>query len=190
MASARETYVTGTGQRIEGVHPRSADCDRHGCAIHNPTDHPLRDWPTNWRADMRTMERICEHGIGHPDPDDLAYRRRTAGVAATRMDGVHGCDGCCMPEFDGREPDRQVELGYCETRVAADMRLEFHGTLGAAAEAAGGWLQMAGTLRWSELVALRAQVEPQLLGPVELDLRMAHFRIADADRCWGADDRR
>jgi hypothetical protein len=32
------------------------------------------------------MERICEHGIGHPDPDQIM--RDEAGW-------VHGCDGCC-----------------------------------------------------------------------------------------------
>jgi hypothetical protein len=36
------------------------------------------------------MERICEHGIGHPDPDDRRIR--------TGEDmGDHGCDGCCTP---------------------------------------------------------------------------------------------
>ena len=29
-------------------------------------------------------ERVCPHGIGHPDPD----RPHHGG-------GVHGCDGCC-----------------------------------------------------------------------------------------------
>lgn len=34
------------------------------------------------------MERICKHGIGHPDPDDLK-------VQSSWAEGVHGCDGCC-----------------------------------------------------------------------------------------------
>jgi hypothetical protein len=34
------------------------------------------------------MERICDHGIGHPDPDDIRVRERWD-------EGVHGCDGCC-----------------------------------------------------------------------------------------------
>jgi hypothetical protein len=33
------------------------------------------------------MERICPHGIGHPDPDDPAFKNP--------IEGVHGCDGCC-----------------------------------------------------------------------------------------------
>lgn len=50
----------------------------------------MREWPATWRDDRGIVERHCEHGIGHPDPDDAAYR-------ATRgdVDTVHGCDGCC-----------------------------------------------------------------------------------------------
>lgn len=63
------------------------------CCIHNPTDHHMRTWKQNWRADRGIMERICPgegHGIGHPDPDDLA-------ILTDRDAGVHGCDGCCQP---------------------------------------------------------------------------------------------
>jgi hypothetical protein len=54
----------------------------------------MRDWPLNWRADTGVMERICEHGVGHPDPDHLDYARS---LDATRAEGqaIHGCDGCC-----------------------------------------------------------------------------------------------
>jgi hypothetical protein len=31
------------------------------------------------------MERICSHGVGHPDPDEI------------NTDKTHGCDGCCTP---------------------------------------------------------------------------------------------
>ena len=36
------------------------------------------------QLDRRIMERICPHGVGHPDPDDVL-----------NQDRVHGCDGCC-----------------------------------------------------------------------------------------------
>lgn len=68
-------------------------CEGEHCSVHNPSDHRLKDAPLNWRADRRIMERICEHGIGHPDPDDAEYRRKRDG---NRYDsGIHGCDGCC-----------------------------------------------------------------------------------------------
>lgn len=72
------------------VHSRSL-CEGEYCSIHNPSNHPLRDAPLNWRADRRIMERYCPHGVGHPDPDDYQYRLRTDPDADT----IHGCDGCC-----------------------------------------------------------------------------------------------
>lgn len=72
-------------------------CSGHHCSIHNPSDHPLRDAPLNWRDDYYLMERICPHGIGHPDPDDLAHKKRvmTSGEYDNHAFGVHGCDRCC-----------------------------------------------------------------------------------------------
>lgn len=68
-------------------------CAEQNCCIHNPSNHHMKDWPMNWRSDKRVMERICPHGIGHPDPDDAAYNR------ACNKDylNTHGCDGCCNP---------------------------------------------------------------------------------------------
>jgi hypothetical protein len=64
------------------------------CCIHNPSQHALTDRPLHWRGDRGLMERICEHGIGHPDPDGLAHRIRTQGEIAWAA-GIHTCDGCC-----------------------------------------------------------------------------------------------
>lgn len=67
--------------------------EKQRCALHNPTDHHMRDWPVNFRVDKcGLMERHCPHGIGHPDPDSIHFYSRHD------MDylGVHGCDGCCQ----------------------------------------------------------------------------------------------
>lgn len=64
-------------------------CAGDSCCIHNPSNHPLRERPLNWRNDRGFMERICEHDIGHPDPDDIMVRLRS------KTYGTHGCDGCC-----------------------------------------------------------------------------------------------
>jgi hypothetical protein len=37
-------------------------------------------------------ERICPHGIGHPDPDSLSFLHAQG---AGEWVAVHGCDGCC-----------------------------------------------------------------------------------------------
>jgi hypothetical protein len=40
------------------------------------------------------MERVCPHGIGHPDPDSLEWLHRID----TPDDGAHSCDGCCVED--------------------------------------------------------------------------------------------
>lgn len=83
------------GRQLDGgavlrTHP-AAQCSGEHCVMHNPSDHHMRDWPLNWRGDRGIMERLCPHGIGHPDPDSLAHLERVG----TPDDGTHGCDGCC-----------------------------------------------------------------------------------------------
>lgn len=105
------------------VHPES-QCKGRGipCCIHSPSDHHMASWPQNWRGDTQVMERLCEHGTGHPDPDHMAYvrsltpqhdcidvlldihpeyRKDIRGAQPRcrfphlEWQGVHGCDGCC-----------------------------------------------------------------------------------------------
>lgn len=72
------------------------------------TSHPKAgDWdqifkkekPTAWTKIIREtglVEYVCEHGVGHPDPE-----------SAKKMGegwGVHGCDGCCSrDDFPGEK---------------------------------------------------------------------------------------
>jgi hypothetical protein len=73
-------------------------CSGQFCCIHNPSDHHMRGWPMLWRSDTGVMERTCPHGVGHPDPDDVAHNMRIGrGYKA-----VHGCDGCCIPPLKRR----------------------------------------------------------------------------------------
>jgi hypothetical protein len=114
------------GSRPLRVHPLS-ECEGRDlpCVIHSPSDHHMASWPLNWRADTQVMERICEHGTGHPDPDHMAYVRsltpehdciddllmihpehrasikdvssygRLCKYPHLEWQGVHGCDRCC-----------------------------------------------------------------------------------------------
>lgn len=85
-------FVTLDGEgKLGNVHRITDDCLNHGCAVHNPTPGPLSHRPYNWRTDRNIMERICEHGIGHPDHDSAAFQRRFDRA----YENVHGCDGCC-----------------------------------------------------------------------------------------------
>jgi hypothetical protein len=64
-------------------------CRGDFCTLHNRSDHKMRKFPQVWRSDRLIMERVCSHGIGHPDPDEFRIRNG-------EDDGVHGCDGCCV----------------------------------------------------------------------------------------------
>lgn len=96
-----EQYVTGTGQKL-WVHEKK-DCVGENCVIHNPSKHTMLSFPTHWRGDRQLMERICPHGIGHPDPDDLAFKAirfggTQVGKNMLHYESIHGCDGCCEKE--------------------------------------------------------------------------------------------
>lgn len=81
------------GQTLR-VHPSSECYPGLPCVIHSPSEHALSDAPLYWRGDRGLMERVCPHGIGHPDPDCLRFRR----LQGDDDPGVHGCDGCCHDE--------------------------------------------------------------------------------------------
>jgi hypothetical protein len=94
MKIKKSEYITGTGQKLSRVHS-SKQCKGEHCVIHNPSDHPMKGFKTHWRSDRGLMERICNHGIGHPDPDALSVytpERR-------QREGIHGCDGCCVGTY-------------------------------------------------------------------------------------------
>lgn len=84
IAALRRTGIKleNSNETIYNPHPRE-QCVSDHCTLHNRSDHHMRAWPQHWRSDRGMMERICPHGVGHPDPDEV------------HPDTVHGCDGCC-----------------------------------------------------------------------------------------------
>lgn len=90
------------GQVLTNTHNK-IKCMNEYCTLHNFSDHHMIDWPQNWRPDRKIMERICPHGIGHPDPDDITD------------DKTHGCDGCCaLPELSKRRQTMITEPATTE----------------------------------------------------------------------------
>lgn len=87
--------ITGTGQKLFNIHSAEM-CEGRHCVIHNPSEHHMRDFKTHWREDRQMMERICPHGVGHPDPDDHEYRASQASDEDKPYISIHGCDGCCF----------------------------------------------------------------------------------------------
>ncbi len=83
--------ITGTGQVAHYHSPEV--CEGQWCPLHNPSPHHMVAWPLHLRVDRSPLlERICSHGVGHPDPDSADYLDRVAPQGAW---DVHGCDGCC-----------------------------------------------------------------------------------------------
>jgi hypothetical protein len=63
----------------------------------------MKMWPINIRLDRygALAERLCPHGVGHPDPDSLAYLEILHGGECD-FEAIHGCCsiGCCAtPEI-------------------------------------------------------------------------------------------
>ena len=77
---------------MEAAAPHApARCEGRDCSWHHPSDHHMRTWPTVWRPAYGYADRICPHGIGHPDPDDVVALQAVGGASAE-----HACDGCCI----------------------------------------------------------------------------------------------
>lgn len=88
---------TDDSGRVWTVHDVET-CAGSNCALHNPSDHPLKDakiilrsWSPFSSKPHGFAERFCEHGIGHSDPDSVKFYDSIEHYGT----GVHGCDGCC-----------------------------------------------------------------------------------------------
>lgn len=94
-SSGRVYFVDGFGRAVENIHAPEK-CAGRSCVIHNQSEHRMRGMTLSWRQadafDIKPshFERICSHGIGHPDPDSSDFLRSTG-----QSVDVHGCDGCC-----------------------------------------------------------------------------------------------
>lgn len=89
-----ETYMMVHGIPMSNVHSDTA-CEGRRCIVHRQTHHTMEGWPMIFRADRFLWERVCEHGVGHPDPDQFDYWELTGRT----YEAVHGCDGCCAKSF-------------------------------------------------------------------------------------------
>lgn len=121
--SSLNLFIDGLGKRMSGMHS-PLQCEGRGCPIHAPSDHPLRHLKLSYRysdigLEPIIAERVCEHGVGHPDPDFLQFIEERHGAEARRTLSTHGCDGCCgnLPAVDRADAARAIEA---EARITAD----------------------------------------------------------------------
>lgn len=90
-----ESYTMPDGSVLRNVHV-SEKCAGRPCVIHAPSAHHMLDMPLVWDNTDHSFFRACEHGILHPDPDDLRFK-----LSLPSGDdgwGVHRCDECCRPK--------------------------------------------------------------------------------------------
>lgn len=92
-------FVDGGGHMMSGVHS-SKNCVGHPCPIHRPSEHSQRHLKLVYRySDLGLepiiAERICEHGVGCPDPDWLSFIEERHGTKARNTASIHGCCGKC-----------------------------------------------------------------------------------------------
>lgn len=80
-------FTDDFGNKLINVHEQWQCMKNDSCTIHKPSYHHMRHMKQLWRNDRKFMERICEHGVGHPDPDEVM------------PEGIHGCDGCCIEKM-------------------------------------------------------------------------------------------
>jgi len=114
MSSLEEVVLENTNERLMA---HSEDkCEGETCCIHNRTDHCMRSFQQHWRSDRGIMERICEHGVGHPDPDDWM-----------NTDTVHGCcvPSCCSPTPAVEEVERSEWGKAARIKELEDEKVEF-----------------------------------------------------------------
>lgn len=86
-----EEYTTSFNQKLTNVHD-AGTCLKEYCTIHNWSDHPLKAAPQRWNETKGLMERVCKHGVSHPDADEIGLQY------GDRAD--HVCDGCCSEEVE------------------------------------------------------------------------------------------
>jgi hypothetical protein len=97
----RSTSVDANGRRFS--HHSAEVCAGQVCPLHSPSDHHMASWPLVFRADRPPLiDRLCDHGTAHPDPDALAYLRKFD-PSDNGAWSKHQCCGCCEPEPD--EPE-------------------------------------------------------------------------------------
>lgn len=94
------TLKLADGRTLKNVHLKGTCLLAH-CAVHNPSKHPLDSAPFDWLGGhIAHLQRVCEHGYRHPDPDDLKFHEAIgAFLTVEAILSVHlmeeNCDGCC-----------------------------------------------------------------------------------------------
>lgn len=102
----RQVITDPNDLRLSRTHPDSDCADQSACPLHKPSAHHMRGWVVIWRHDSGILERLCSHGVGHPDPDQAEFWIKTG----THHYGLHGCCGCCDPDSQIHTTERTTPM--------------------------------------------------------------------------------
>jgi hypothetical protein len=140
------------------VHRREL-CEARGapCCLHSPSEHGTRDLPMLLR-ETTLVERLCPHGVGHPDPDAASYFES---IGRQGM-GVHGCDGCC-----GADWTQELYIAGVEAQVRRDAEWERTHAEEAEARRARAATDLAEFERWKAEQVEKAARARQALNDLE-----------------------
>lgn len=86
MGNTAEEVITLEHSDISlaNAHSNKECYSEYRCTLHNRSNHHMREFPQFWNGRKQIVERICEHGYGHTDPDEISGFE------------IHNCDGCCI----------------------------------------------------------------------------------------------
>lgn len=86
--------IMPNGQVLVDIHSINL-CASYACSIHHPSQHLMVGMLQVYDFDKKLMQRVCNHGVKHPDPDDRALHLRSK----DGFDLSHTCCSkhCCQP---------------------------------------------------------------------------------------------
>lgn len=95
-----QDYTDDYGNRIIHVHAPTKECFERGCTIHNHSEAAKKQGKQLWRHDRQMFERVCEHGVGQPDYDQITFwsilvERGIKSQEWFNAEMVHGACGEC-----------------------------------------------------------------------------------------------
>jgi|SRR5690625_648052 len=89
-------YLEGRGEISTLKTHSQEECALEECDIHNRPKE-FEGFRLQWRQDRGLLEQVCEHGVAHPAPSEVAYSLK---IGRDRNHLTHGCcSGLCCLEW-------------------------------------------------------------------------------------------
>lgn len=114
MDSKREIWLLWeTDTILQNVHPK-AWCSKR-CAIHNPSQNVLSQYPLGFDPETKALYRTCQHGVKHWDADEAWYWNEQ------KLKALHDAGS---PRAASRDPKFQFAMERIERWACPDCGCE------------------------------------------------------------------